>query len=105
MFLKYCTSHMMVNDGIKSVPGSNSSTKLKMPPNAPLQPPNMRKKMIPDIGAQTRSISSPKKGTPYDKYPIKSMMMQITREGMRRGLLIVFVSLFCIAPINFIKII
>jgi len=53
---------MMVKLGIKSVPGSISSIKLAIPPNAPFHPPNVIKKVIAEIGAQMISANSPRKG-------------------------------------------
>jgi len=54
---------MMVKLGIKSVPGSISSTKLPIPPSAPFHPPKLKKKMIAERGAQKMSEISPKAGT------------------------------------------
>ncbi len=61
---EYWTSHMMVKVGMKSSPGMISSKKLKMPPKIPFDPPNMRQKIIADIGAHIKSMNSPKIGIP-----------------------------------------
>jgi hypothetical protein len=53
---------MMVKLGMKSVPGNSSSIKSNMPPTAPFHPPNVKKKMIPEIGAQITSPNSPNTG-------------------------------------------
>jgi len=52
----------MVNVGIKSVPGSSSSAKLNIPPNAPFHPPKEIKKIRPETGAQIISENSPSPG-------------------------------------------
>jgi hypothetical protein len=74
---------MIVKLGMKSVPGKISSIKFPIPPNAPFQPPNVKKKIRPEIGAQKKSVNSPIKGTAYDAYPIKSITIQNKREGLR----------------------
>lgn len=71
----------MVNVGIKSRPGISSSTKLKIPPKKPFEPPNVLKKIKADIGAQMRSKNSPKKGRAYVAYPRKSISRQNANEG------------------------
>ena len=68
---------------MKSVPGNNSSTISNIPPTAPLQPPNVRKKTKPEMGAQMRSASSPKTGKPYVAKPSRSITMQNAKEGCR----------------------
>ena len=53
---------MIVKLGMKSVPGKISSMKFPIPPSAPFHPPNVIKKMIAEMGAQTISANSPKNG-------------------------------------------
>ena len=40
--------------------------KFPIPPRTPFHPPNVMKKMIPEMGAQMISANSPKNGTAYD---------------------------------------
>ncbi len=56
-------NQVIVKVGMKSRPGISSSIKLKIPPNNPLAPPNMRMKMSAEMGAHIISKNSPKKGT------------------------------------------
>lgn len=60
-----CNAQVIVKEGIKSIPGRISSTKLNTPPKAPFHPPKVRKKIKPEIGAQARSANSPRKGIEY----------------------------------------
>src|SRR5687767_362524 len=73
----------MVKLGMKSVPGSNSSRNAKTPPSIPFQLPNVAKKIIPEMGAQTRSSTSPIRGKLYVAKPTRSISMQNTSEGSR----------------------
>jgi len=74
-------NHIIVKLGMKSVPGSNSSTIPNNPPIAPFHPPKVMKKIRPDIGAQTISANSPKTGKAYVAYPKRSIAMQKIKEG------------------------
>ena len=71
----------MVNVGIRSRPGINSSIKLKTPPIKPFLNPNIRQKISADMGAQ---ITSPRKGISMDALPIKSMSKHFAKEGNGR---------------------
>jgi hypothetical protein len=71
-----------VKVGIKSRPGMISSIKLNTPPKNPLAPPNIRINTSAEIGAQTISRNSPRKGIPYVAYPKKSISRQAAREGI-----------------------
>ena len=72
---------MIVKLGIKSVPGSNSSTKFPIPPRAPFHPPKVTKKITAESGAHKMSAISPMKGMLYDAYPMRSIRIQNIREG------------------------
>lgn len=68
----------MVNVGMKSTPGINSSMNEKIPPRKPLLNPNILQKIRAEIGAQ---ISSPKTGITITALPIRSIKMHKGREG------------------------
>ena len=70
----------MVNVGIKSVPGNNSSAKLNIAPKAAFLP-NTIKNIIAEMGAQITSTISPNPGTRKELHPIKSISTQKAREG------------------------
>jgi hypothetical protein len=69
---------MIVNVGMKSIPGINSSIKEKIPPKKPLWNPNILQKTIAEIGAQ---INSPNTGITITALPITSINMHIGRDG------------------------
>lgn len=71
-------NHIMVNVGMKSIPGINSSIKLNTPPKNPFLKPNIRQNKNAEIGAQ---INSPKTGTTITALPIKSIKRQVSKEG------------------------
>lgn len=71
-------NHMIVNVGIKSIPGINSSIKEKIPPKKPLLKPNILQKMKAEIGAQ---ISSPATGTTTTALPITSIKIHANKDG------------------------
>lgn len=74
----YCTTHIIVNVGMKSIPGMSSSINEKIPPIKPFRKPNMRQKIKADTGAQT---SSPTTGSRITALPIKSISRQEASEG------------------------
>ena len=76
--------HARVNVGMKSKPGSISSTKLNTPPHAPFHPPKVLKKINAEIGAQIISPNSPRTGMAKEAYPIRSITIQNAREGILR---------------------
>lgn len=69
---------MIVNVGMKSTPGINSSMKEKIPPKKPFRKPNIFQKRSAEIGAQ---INSPKTGTAITALPIRSITIHDTSEG------------------------
>lgn len=71
-------NHMMVNVGMKSIPGISSSIKEKIPPKNPFLKPNMRQKIKAETGAH---IISPIKGMNVTALPIKSINRQAPSEG------------------------
>ena len=71
-------NHMIVNVGMKSIPGINSSIKEKIPPRKPLLNPNILQKMMAEMGAH---ISSPKTGITITALPIISIKMHIGNDG------------------------
>jgi hypothetical protein len=71
-------NHMIVNVGMKSIPGISSSIKEKIPPKNPLLNPNILQKMIAEIGAQ---INSPNTGITITALPIASIKIQLTKDG------------------------
>ena len=73
--------HMIVNVGMKSMPGINSSIKENTPPRKPFLKPNIRQKIKAEIGAQ---MISPRTGIRITALPIKSISRHDASEG--RGL-------------------
>lgn len=71
-------NHMIVNVGIKSIPGINSSMKENTPPKKPLLKPNILQKMKAEIGAQ---INSPATGTTITALPITSIKIHRGSDG------------------------
>lgn len=69
---------MIVNVGIKSIPGINSSINENIPPKKPLLNPNILQKIMAEIGAQ---INSPKTGTTTTALPTISIAIQLSNEG------------------------
>jgi hypothetical protein len=76
--LAYWMNHIIVNVGMKSIPGINSSIKLNIPPKNPFLNPNILQNIKADMGAQ---IISPKKGTNITALPIISITIHAPREG------------------------
>jgi hypothetical protein len=71
-------NHIMVNVGIKSMPGISSSIKEKIPPRKPLLNPNIFQKIKAEIGAQ---INSPSTGITITALPIRSIKIQAANDG------------------------
>ena len=71
-------NHMIVNVGMKSMPGINSSMKEKIPPRKPLLNPNILQKIKAEIGAQ---INSPSTGIRITALPITSIKMHKGNDG------------------------
>jgi len=68
----------MVNVGMKSIPGINSSIKEKTPPKKPLLKPNILQKIMAEIGAH---INSPNTGMTITALPITSIKIHIGNDG------------------------
>ena len=91
----------MVNVGIISVNGKDSSTKFKTAPVAPNRPPKDFKKIKAERGAQITSVNSPMPGMAKLKQPIRS----ITIQNVREGIVVVCCSVFmCVIYTNTMQI-